>query len=509
MRRRSLALKFFLPVGTALLLLFAALTLLVGRAQSSRTQADFEDNLRAIGTNSRYMLHWEAEAYCKQEGLAYHRVPLDRIAPGPEGAVEQTAVQAFQARPDLQSYTGHYRGPDGADWLYVVTPGRLQDGCITCHQALGVTSLAGRQPGDFVAVFGISGSTAPIAAQERRFQLTAAVIAFATLVLMGILIAYFVRRVMLRPLADLGGSISRVAEGDFRARAEAGADDEIGELARTFNGMVDRLSTALREVEGASQSVASGATQLASSAEQIAKTVEDTARVGEDLRQAGTGVQEALQRLGSNIVRLDENATESEARTRAAAQDTEAGAQAGQQAEGGMAAIREATGRIIQAVRVIQEIARQTNLLSLNAAIEAAKAGAQGKGFAVVAEEVRKLAERSAAAATEIRGLTDLTEQAVADGIGAVANTLQHLDSIRGRISEVTRQVQGVAALSRGQDEANQEVGGLMAQTADKLQQNAAATQELAATVSEITRTAEELSRVSEGLRVLVQRFRL
>jgi methyl-accepting chemotaxis protein len=127
----------------------------------------------------------------------------------------------------------------------------------------------------------------------------------------------------------------------------------------------------------------------------------------------------------------------------------------------------------------------------------------------VVAEEVRKLAERSATAATEIRGLTDQTEAAVSRGIESVANTLGKLDSIRDRIGEVTLQVQGVADLSRGQEAASQEVDGLMAGTADKLQQNAAATQELAATVTEITRTAEELSKVADGLRVLVQRFRL
>jgi methyl-accepting chemotaxis protein len=508
-RRRSLALKFFLPVGSALVLLFIALTLLVGRAQSDRSRQAFEANLRAIGINSRYMLHWEAEAYCKQEGLAYHRVPLDQTTPGPEGEVERSAIQAFQANPSLDSYRGTYPGPDGAPWTYVLSPGRLQEECATCHKALGMTAFDDRKVGDFVAVFGISESTAPIMHEERRFQLSAAAVGLGTLLLMGLLIGYFVRRVMLRPLNGLGGAISRVAEGDFTTRAEASADDEIGELARTFNGMVNRLSTALREVEEASQSVASGATQLAASAEQMAKTVEDTAQVGEELRQAGTGVQESLQRLADNIAQMDEHASETAIRTEAAAQDTDAGAEAGKETEGGMGAIREATGRIIQAVQVIQEIARQTNLLSLNAAIEAAKAGAQGKGFAVVAEEVRKLAERSAQAAAEIRGLTDQTENAVTQGIQNVANTLAHLDSIRDRILEVGEQVSSVATLSRSQDEANHEVGDLMAQTADKLERNAAATQELSATVSEITRTAEDLSRVADSLRGLVQRFRL
>jgi methyl-accepting chemotaxis protein len=492
-----------------LLVLFVVLTLLVGRSQADRARRAFEENLQAIGTNSRYMLHWEAEAYCKKIGMAYHRVPLSSVAPGPLGDVERLAIRTFQDQPLLESFKGSYTGPDGAEWTYMLSPGRLQDGCIACHQALGMSVFDGRKVGDFVAVFGISRSSAELTQQERAFRWQSMAVGLVTLVAMGALIVFFVRRVILHPLGSLGRSLAQVAEGDFTARAVASEDDEIGEQARTFNGMVDRLNKALREVEGASQSVASGATQMASSAEEIHRTVEDTAKVGEDLSMTGVSVQEAIQRLGVNVTKLDENAAETEARTRAAARDTEDADRAGREAEAGMEAIRASTGRIIQAVQVIQDIARQTNLLSLNAAIEAAKAGAQGKGFAVVAEEVRKLAERSARAATEIRELTSSTEESVAHGIQSVSNTLARLRSIRERIEEVSHHVQGVASLSHAQGEASQEVSGLMEQTTDKLQQNAASTQELAATVTEISRTAEDLAKVAEGLQFLVQKFKL
>jgi methyl-accepting chemotaxis protein len=481
----------------------------VGRSQADRARQAFETNLQAMGTNARYMLHWEAEAYCKKVGQVYHRVLLNAIAPGAEGDVERAAVSAFRANPALESYQGSYQGPDGATWSYMLAPGRLQDGCKSCHQALGVSSFDGLPKNEFVAVFGISQSMAELQRQERTFQWQAVAVGLATLALMAIIIFYFVRRVILNPLNTLGKSISMVADGDFTVRADARTEDEIGQQARTFNGMVERLNQALREVGLASSSVASGATEMASTADEIQKTVEDTARVGEDLLQAGSGVQAAIHRLDSNLVRVAKNTSETEERTKAAARDTEDGAQAGKETEEGMEAIRETTGRIIRAVQVIQDIARQTNLLSLNAAIEAAKAGAQGKGFAVVAEEVRKLAERSANAASEIRELTNLTEEAVNRGTEGVAKTLGRLNSIRERIEEVSSQVQGVSSLNRGQGEACQEVSGLMEQTSSKLQQNAAATQELAATVIEITRTAEDLSKVAEGLQCLVQRFKL
>ena len=84
MRKKSLVIKLFLPLGITLAALFVVLTLLVSRSQSARIHEDFEENLRAIGTNSRYMLHGEAEAYAKQAGMAYHRVPLGQAGQGPE-----------------------------------------------------------------------------------------------------------------------------------------------------------------------------------------------------------------------------------------------------------------------------------------------------------------------------------------------------------------------------------------------------------------------------------------
>jgi methyl-accepting chemotaxis protein len=507
--RKGLAFKFFLPVGVTLAVIIVSLTLLVGKLQADRASADFDEVLEAVGANSRYMIHSEAEAYCKANGLAYHRVSLGESKAGPEGDIERQAIQAFQTMPNQQLHRGAFAGPDGAEWTYLVTPGRLQDACASCHDALGFDKFKGKKSGELVAVFGVSKSTAAIRRQERAFQLGAGVVGVLMLLLMGAIIVYFVRRTILRPLGTLGATIATVAGGDFTAQAEVGSKDEIAELAKTFNGMVGRLSSALRDVEGASQSVASGATQLAASAEQIEKTVEETARSGEQLRRAGDGVQSALRRLENNLAEMDETTRETKARTEAAVLDTDEGARAGRDAAEGMEAIHKATNQILHAVKIIQEIARQTNLLSLNAAIEAAKAGAQGKGFAVVAEEVRKLAERSASAATEIRSLTDRTEQAVAQGGVSVGSTLERLDAIRGRITEVSDRVQKVVGLSQNQAATGQEVDGMMARTAAQIDQNAAATQELAATVKEIARTSEELSRVAEGLRGLVQQFRL
>ena len=190
-------------------------------------------------------------------------------------------------------------------------------------------------------------------------------------------------------------------------------------------------------------------------------------------------------------------------------QGTARGTQAGQAAAEGMERIQKVTGEIFQAVQVIQEIANQTNLLSLNAAIEAAKAGEHGRGFSVVAEEVRKLAERSAEAAKDIEKLIKSAQGTVAAGTERVVETLRTLESIRAQIGAIATNIQEVDKLDHFEAATSATVEQLMASTSQRLAENATATQQLAATTREISSTSEELSRVAEGLRQVVRGFKL
>jgi methyl-accepting chemotaxis protein len=174
-----------------------------------------------------------------------------------------------------------------------------------------------------------------------------------------------------------------------------------------------------------------------------------------------------------------------------------------------MEQIREATSQVVKAVQVIQDIARQTNLLSLNAAIEAAKAGGAGKGFAVVAEEVRKLAERSRRSALEIAELNQRTQEAVAGGVEGMQVSLGNLQTISEKITGIAASIREIGSLSSSQAETSKDVAQRMDHTAARLAQNASATQELSATVQEITKTSDDLAGVAEGLRHVVQRFKV
>ncbi|BDU69611.1 methyl-accepting chemotaxis protein [Geothrix oryzae] len=510
MNRSGLALKFFLPVALSLAALLGLAIWGVSAYQTSRAEKAFEEHLTSLAVASRSMFHADAEEYCRSRGMTFHRILEGRRSEDPASAAfERESMDAFTANPSLEQRVGHLQDANGVPRLYVLSPGRLKDSCIHCHGAFGIDTFKDRKAGELVASFGVSMSTAELYRSERNTRILSASAGFALLVLISLIIVRQVRVSILRPLDDLSGAIGQVAAGDMTVKAAVGSRDEIGQLAGTFNGMVTDLNQALGNMGAASERVASGSTELAASAEQMSATVQETARVGEDLRQAGREVQEALRRLDANVEAMAEHTRRTGAKAEEAVDDTDRGAKTGRGTAEGMEAIQQATSRIVEAVQAIQGIARQTNLLSLNAAIEAAKAGTMGKGFAVVAEEVRILAERSGQSAKEIEEIIQAMQSAVSDGVGSVEVTLQHLEAIRDRISQVSGSIHEIGNLSSGQARTSQDVGRMMNQTAARLDQNAAATQQLAATVQQISNTADDLSKVAEGLRETVQRFKL
>ncbi len=456
------------------------------------------------------MFHADAEAYCQSQGMTFHRVLEGQFSKdAATEAFERGSLGFFAANPAAQARVGQFTNAKGEPRICALSPGRMQDSCIQCHSVFGMEAFKDRKAGDLVAAFGVSMSTADLYRRERTIQITSALAGLALLVAISAILAHRVKASILTPLGHLSGAINEVAKGDMTVQAPVESDDEIGKLAGTFNVMVTDLNRALGNMGQASERVASGSTQLAASAEQMNQTVQETARVGEELRQAGQAVVEALRQLDANVEAMANHSRQTGVRANEAVQDTDRGAETGRGTATGMEAIQEATGRIVQAVKVIQGLARQTNLLSLNAAIEAAKAGAQGKGFAVVAEEVRILAERSGQSAKDVEQTISAMQEAVAEGATSVEVTLQHLEAIRSRISQVSGSIHEIGTLSEGQARTSQEVGRMMHQTAVRLDQNATATHQMAASVQEIAKTSEDLSQVAESLKETVQRFKL
>jgi methyl-accepting chemotaxis protein len=217
----------------------------------------------------------------------------------------------------------------------------------------------------------------------------------------------------------------------------------------------------------------------------------------------------AMAELSASIDEVSRGSQNSLSQLEAALEAAHQGNAAGISTKGAMDDITQTTGRIAQAIGVIQEIANQTNLLSLNAAIEAAKAGEQGKGFAVVAEEVRKLAERSGTSAKEIAQHNIESRNSVQRGGEMVGTTVELLDKIRVSLDQFAIQTRESVAATSEQSVAGGEVARQVESSVSESAAVASATSQMSATTSEVARTATELATLASGLQEKIHRFKL
>jgi methyl-accepting chemotaxis protein len=275
-----------------------------------------------------------------------------------------------------------------------------------------------------------------------------------------------------RPLRVIMEATRQLELGRLDARAELPNRDELGSLAQQVNSVVDRLANVITEIRSATRSTSAASQQLNSSAQQLSQG---------STEQAAT-LQEIVSSLQSVDASVQRNANHAQQTARTANDASGQAEEGGRVVQETVSAMRQ----IAQKITVVEDIAYQTNLLALNAAIEAARAGTQGKGFAVVAGEVRKLAERSQAAAHQIGELAG-SSVAVAENAGRL------LERIVPMIRNTSTLVQEIAQASQEQKAAIHEINVGINQLDEVVQQNATASLELASTASAMTQQAASL----------------
>jgi methyl-accepting chemotaxis protein len=428
-------------------------------------------------------------------------------------AIEQQVMASGKEFSEVQS------DPKG-EYLRVVRPALalknyLGKDCIACHQVpersvLGAVSMK----------ISLNHVNEAVAAQRIKSLLAALLVSLPLLAF----IYLFIRNVVTVPLDKMVSGLREISsgEGDLTRRLDIRSQDEIGDAAAAFNEMMGKFSALVRHVGESAIQVSSASHTLADSAGQVAasSTQQDAKSAA-----AAAAVEQMLSSIGSiaqGMEHVHEQSRESLRRSEEGNESLSSLIGELGQVEGTVKEIAESVAHFVQSTeaitsmtRQVKDIADQTNLLALNAAIEAARAGEQGRGFAVVADEVRKLAEKSSASASEIDAVThrlsqqaDIVKQSIERGLEHIASSQNSMETVAEVLATASTSVNevdsGLDAIARATDE-QRRVSGEVARNIESI---AAMSRDNAAAVEQTAASAQKMEVLAETLQSTVGRFR-
>jgi methyl-accepting chemotaxis protein len=453
------------------------------------------------GAKRAYELMLDLERNSASVAIDLRNVILATSDPEAQSAFDATLVQRIKTvRDELdvaassmpfnerEAFNAYRAQVDG--WLLLTEQTREVALRNSDYQALKLASGAGREArlasvDALNAIIGLNTDQMGAAAAEAEdlysFSRNLLLALLAASTLLAAVAATWIVLSISRALTSALGLANAVADGNLNASASVNSNDEIKDLIDALNRMVAKLKEVVSEVTTATRNVASGSQEMSASSEQLSQGATEQASSTEE-------ASSSMEEMAANIKQNADNATQTEKIARQSALDAQASGEAVGKAVNAMQTIA-------QKIMIVQEIARQTDLLALNAAVEAARAGEHGRGFAVVASEVRKLAERSQAAAQEISGLSGDTVKAAQEAGEMLTRLVPDIQKTAELVSEISN-------ASREQNAGAAQINAAIQQLDKVTQQNTSAAEELSSTSEELASQAEQLEQVISYFRL-------
>ncbi|UCV19907.1 methyl-accepting chemotaxis protein [Ferribacterium limneticum] len=410
---------------------------------------------------------------------------------------------------------------NGSSFLHVINPTKasknyLGKDCILCHQV---------PEGTVLGVVSMKVSLDSVEAQVSAFRVKIAGVALGALGALLVIIYLITNHFVSKPLEAMRSGLADIArgEGDLTRRLPIKGNDEVGQAAQVFNEMMENFNQLVRQVRDSASQVSARVAALSDSADRVTQSSHQQNEKSNEAASAVEQLVSSISSIAKSAEHVQHQSQESLARATEGSRNLDV-------LLGEMNVVERAVKEMADSVnnfvkntesittmtREVKDIAEQTNLLALNAAIEAARAGEQGRGFAVVADEVRKLAEKSSRSATEIDAITaQLSAQSVAvrrsieagmahleSSQAAVHSVSNVLEATNGSVTEVGHGLDAIASATDQQRRFSGDVESSIEAIAGMARENSG-------TVEQTAGAAHDLKRLAEGLASLVGRFKV